>query len=67
MSFRWRYEDGSGTPVTGPDLTFDDQAEAEEWFGAEWADLLAAGVHQVVLLDGGAEVYGPMSLHPPTQ
>ncbi len=67
MSYRWRYEDGSGTPTAGPDLAFGDQAEAEEWFGTTWQDLLAAGVRQVVLLDGDTEVYGPMSLDPPAQ
>ncbi|RLK55346.1 MULTISPECIES: hypothetical protein [Actinokineospora] len=65
MSLRWRYEDASGNPVTGPDVGFADQDAAEAWFGDAWAGLLAAGVEQVVLLDGADEVYGPMSLRPP--
>ncbi|WP_026424867.1 hypothetical protein [Actinokineospora inagensis] len=70
MSFRWRYEDESGAPVTGPDLVFADQDAAEAWFGDAWPALLDAGVDQVVLLDSddeggeGGEVYGPMSLRP---
>ncbi|SDC60360.1 hypothetical protein [Actinokineospora iranica] len=67
MSYRWRYEDESGAPVDGPEMAFDDQDEAEEWFSATWPDLLADGVRQVVLLDGDTEVYGPMSLDPPAQ
>lgn len=63
MAFRWRYQDAAGAPVDGPDEEFDDQAEAEAWFGDTWEDLRATGVDAVVLLDGEAEVYGPMSLH----
>ncbi|WP_253886862.1 hypothetical protein [Actinokineospora diospyrosa] len=65
MTFRWRYEDESGRPVTGPELGFPDQDAAESWFGDAWPALLDAGVHQVVLLDDADEVYGPMSLRPP--
>ena len=64
MDYRWRYQDESGHEVPGPDVRFDDQDEAEAWFGEQWADLLDQGVHQVTLLHGEAEVYGPMSLHP---
>ena len=49
--------------MDGPDEEFADQQEAESWFGAEWSELRASGVDAVVLLDGGAELYGPMSLH----
>jgi hypothetical protein len=63
MSFRWRYEDAAGGVVDGPDEEFADQAEAESWFGAEWPALRESGVDAVTLLDGGREVYGPMSLH----
>jgi len=66
VSFQWRYENASGDVVDGPDVTFEDQAEAEEWFSTTWSDLLPQGVDQVVLLEGETEVYGPMSLHPPT-
>ncbi|HEX5406152.1 MAG TPA: hypothetical protein VFX16_28075 [Pseudonocardiaceae bacterium] len=64
MDYRWRYQGETGADVPGPDVRFDDQAEAEEWFGEQWGDLLEQGVHQVTLLHGEAEVYGPMSLHP---
>ena len=63
VSFRWRYLDESGNETTGPDETFSDQAEAESWFTDVWPELLDGGVHAVTLLDGAAEVYGPMSLH----
>ena len=63
MAFRWRYLDASGQPAPGPDEEFDDQQEAEAWFGDAWTELRDAGVEAVVLLDGDAEVYGPMSLH----
>jgi hypothetical protein len=66
MDFRWRYADGSGRDVPGPDESFDDQVVAEDWLGGQWQDLLDAGVEQVTLLHGEAEVYGPMSLHPAT-
>jgi hypothetical protein len=64
VDFRWRYQAEDGREVPGPEITFTDQAEAEEWFSEQWADLLDVGVHQVTLLHGEAEVYGPMSLHP---
>ncbi len=63
MSFRWRYLTAAGRPVDGPDEVFEDQAAAEDWFGAEWPALRDAGVDAVTLLDGDTEVYGPMSLH----
>ena len=63
VAFRWRYQTESGTPVKGPDETFEDKAEAEEWFADFWQELRAQGVDQVVLLDSQTEVYGPMSLH----
>ena len=40
------------------------QADAETWVGESWQELLAAGVEQVHLLNGGERVYGPMSLRP---
>lgn len=64
MHYRWRYQDEHGRDVPGPAETFTQQGEAEDWFGQVWTDLLASGVHQVTLLHGEAEVYGPMSLHP---
>ena len=62
MSFRWRYEDAAAQVVAGPDEVFEDQAEAEAWFSDEWPALRDSGVHQVVLLEGDDEVYGPMGL-----
>jgi hypothetical protein len=64
MTLRWRYQDFDGGSTPGPDITFDDQAQAEEWLGHEWPALLAGGVAAVTLLDGQDEVYGPMSLQP---
>lgn len=74
MAFRWRcldadsavldgpVLDAGGAVLDGPDLTFADQQEAEDWLSATWPDLRSAGVHAVTLLDGDAEVYGPMGL-----
>lgn len=62
MALRWRYEDLGGAPVPGPEITFDDQADAEDWLGREWQSLLSSGIAAVTLLDGADEVYGPMSL-----
>jgi len=39
------------------------QGDAETWLGEIWRDLAENGVDQVVLLEDGREVYGPMSLH----
>ncbi|WNV83526.1 hypothetical protein [Umezawaea sp. Da 62-37] len=62
MDYRWRYQDEQGREVDGPDETFADQADAEDWFSAQWQELADAGVAQVTLLRSEAEVYGPMSL-----
>lgn len=64
MAFRWRYEHADGVAAAGPAVTFEDQADAEDWLGREWRGLLDAGVEAVTLLDGYDEVYGPMSLRP---
>lgn len=64
MTLRWRYHDRDGGQTPGPDITFDDQEDAEEWLGREWSALLEGGVAAVTLLDGEDEVYGPMSLRP---
>lgn len=66
MDFRWRYADGGGAEVPGPELTFDGRTEAEDWLSANWADLLDGGIEEVSLVSGEETVYGPMSLHPPT-
>jgi hypothetical protein len=64
MTLRWRYEDSDGAAAPGPEITFDDRTDAEEWLSREWPDLLTSGVAQVTLVDGEEEVYGPMSLRP---
>ncbi len=53
MTWSWRYEDADGQPVAeqGTD-TFDTKGDAESWLGESWRDLLAAGVRQVVLVEG---------------
>ncbi|MDQ3761060.1 MAG: hypothetical protein M3460_04985 [Actinomycetota bacterium] len=64
MPLRWQYQDADGDQAPGPDITFDDQADAEEWLGREWPGLLDSGVAVVTLLDGECVIYGPMSLRP---
>ena len=58
----WRLETADGH-VTGRSDGFDSQSDAETWLGAQFGDLLDHGVDQVVLLQGDAVAYGPMSLH----
>jgi hypothetical protein len=65
VDYRWRYADGTGAGVVGPDLAFADQTEAEDWLSANWPDLLDGGIDEVTLLRGGEVIYGPMSLQPP--
>lgn len=70
MAWVWRYEDADGGAVEGsvadggplPAESFPTQADAETWIGETWRELLDQGVEQVVLLEDGREVYGPMSL-----
>ncbi|APU17018.1 MULTISPECIES: hypothetical protein [Actinoalloteichus] len=64
MAYHWRYQDGVGREVSGPDIAFAEQTAAERWFEDQWPELAEAGVEQVTLLHNGAEVYGPMSLRP---
>ncbi len=70
MAWTWRYESRDGAPLDAearalPTGAFPTQSDAETWLGETWRDLLDAGVEQVVLLEDGAVVYGPMSLYPP--
>ena len=72
MGWTWRYTDANGTTISpadgaGVDLpapSFPTQADAESWIGETWAELLAAGVDAVFLMDDQTQVYGPMSLRP---
>lgn len=64
-AWTWRFEKPDGTetaPAVEPE-DFTTQGDAESWLGEVWKDLLEGGVAQVTLLEDGAEVYGPMSLH----
>jgi hypothetical protein len=67
MGWRWRFEDDGGAEVDAGELggaEFSAQGDAESWLGEIWRDLAEQGVGQVVLLEDGREVYGPMSLRP---
>jgi hypothetical protein len=68
VTWIWRYEAEDGSPATFEGLSasevFQTQGDAETWIGEFWQDLLASGVAQVSLLDGGRKIYGPMSLRP---
>jgi hypothetical protein len=64
MALRWRYQGVHGGQTPGPDITFGDQTDAEEWLSLEWQNLLEDGVATVTLLDEESVVYGPMSLRP---
>ena len=69
MSWTWRYEAADGSPVAPsgapPVEPFSTQSDAESWLGETWRELLAAGVHQVSLLEGDRVAYGPMGLDAP--
>jgi hypothetical protein len=66
MSWTWRYEDKQGGALDKPRSdTWPSQSDAESWLGEHWKELLTQGVHQVVLLEDGAAVYGPMGLEQP--
>ncbi len=63
MSWTWRLEAADGTALPAPvPPTHASQSDAESWLGEQWRELSEDGVAQVTLLDGGTEVYGPMSL-----
>ncbi len=65
MAWEWRFEkaDGSTTEPSQAPGDFGTQGDAESWIGEIWQELLNEGVDQVSLLEDGARVYGPMSLH----
>ncbi|CAG6395676.1 hypothetical protein NMG29_19375 [Streptomyces cocklensis] len=65
MAWTWRFEKADGTevePAVQPE-EFTTQGDAESWLGESWKDLLEGGADQVVLSEGDAKIYGPMSLH----
>ena len=67
MSWSWRFETATGAMVDPGEVgggEFSAQGDAESWLGETWRELVEAGVDQVVLLEDGRVVYGPMSLHP---
>ncbi|MGN0064055.1 MAG: hypothetical protein ACI379_07410 [Nocardioides sp.] len=66
LAWWWRLEDAAGSVISADefgDERFASQAEAESWVGEVFADLAAAGVDAVTLVEFDREVYGPMSLH----
>jgi hypothetical protein len=63
MSWTWRYENGDGQPVAGPDESFASQADAESWIGQTWRELLAAGTATAILVEDSRVEY-KMSLLP---
>jgi hypothetical protein len=64
-TFTWRFEAADGSALSPPEDPgpFSSKADAEQWVGESWRDLLAHGVEQVSLLRDGEVVY-PMSLRP---
>jgi hypothetical protein len=65
VAWLWRYENAAGAEVEAegfPVESFPTQADAETRVGETWRELLEAGVQQVMLLEDGREVYGPMPL-----
>lgn len=65
MAWTWRFEKADGTevePAVQPE-EFTTQGDAESWLGESWKDLIEGGADQVVLFEGDAKIYGPMSLH----
>lgn len=54
MTWSWRYQDAQGqdVPEAASPETFSTKGDAESWLGENWRDLLAAGVEQVVLVEG---------------
>ena len=70
MTWQWRFETAQAAPVNVEEfagLDWTSRSDAETWIGETWPQLLDAGVDQVVLVEDGAVVYGPMSLHPPAE
>jgi hypothetical protein len=49
--FAWTYLDRAGEEV-GRSPAFDEAAQAEEWIGSSWPELLEQGIEAVILRDG---------------
>lgn len=69
MAYWWDAELAPGADATPDDLTgaglgqrFEDQAAAEDWLSAFFADLADLGVINVSLFEADRLVYGPMPL-----
>jgi hypothetical protein len=63
MGWTWRLETSEGLPAADISVpVHSSQSDAESWLGESWRDLRRSGIAAVTLLEGGREVYGPMSL-----
>ncbi len=63
MAWTWRYENGEGQPIDGPDEAFASQADAESWIGQTWRELAANGAVAATLVEDERVEYR-MSLLP---
>ncbi|MBC3842038.1 hypothetical protein GXW82_23170 [Streptacidiphilus sp. 4-A2] len=65
MVWTWQFEKADGSKVAAPEGAeeFPTQGDAESWVGETWKELLESGIDQVVLLEDGEKIYGPMNLH----
>jgi hypothetical protein len=69
MAWTWVCQDADGQPmeVSDPEIpSFSAQGDAESWLGEAWHELAEQHVCAVVLRCDGVDVYGPMSLEPPS-
>lgn len=59
MTWQWRYQNGGGGTGEVGEVSeeFPSQSDAESWLGEQWRDLLAAGVTEVTLEEGGRTEY----------
>ena len=63
MNWTWRLEDPDGASLAEPTAVAQPtRSDAETWLGENWRELAEAGVAQVVLVEDGRDVYGPMPL-----
>lgn len=64
-AWTWTYHGADGSKLADPGLpvnAFPSQGDAETWIGESYEELVDQGVESVTLKEGGADVYGPMSL-----